>query len=240
MPTPGAERLDADDEHVAMAEAEEVLGGRARAALVVDLDRRLVGQGARVDHHQRQAGGAELLDLGVVARTGRSRPTPSTVARPIARASEPWSGRDEVERVALLLGRQRDALRERPEERVGEDDRQRLGREHADGVRRALGRASGRPGGAGSRASRRRSRIRLAVSGASRSGLLNANDTAVFETPASRATSAMRGRRRVRSSTVYLGCGARARGRRRRDPAPGDRPVVATTWASRRAFVKPV
>ena len=46
------------------------------------------------------------------------------------------------------------------------------------------------------------SRIRLAVSGANLSGLLKANDTAVFDTPASRATSAMRGRRGVRSSTV--------------------------------------
>src|SRR5690349_12613391 len=36
--------------------------------------------------------------------------------------------------------------------------------------------------------------MRSAVSGARRSGLLKANDTAVLDTPAARATSAMRGR----------------------------------------------
>ena len=47
--------------------------------------------------------------------------------------------RDEVERVAGLLGRRRDAFGERPEERVREDDRQRLRGQHPDRQRLALG-----------------------------------------------------------------------------------------------------
>ncbi len=84
------------------------------------------------------AGGAELLDLRVARRQADDhRPVDR---RPVHRAGErAVQGRDEVERVALLLGGERDALRERPEEGVGEDDRQRLGGEHADGPRRALG-----------------------------------------------------------------------------------------------------
>ena len=48
--------------------------------------------------------------------------TPSTVARPMARRQRAVERRDEVQRVALLLGGQRHALREGPEERVREDD----------------------------------------------------------------------------------------------------------------------
>ncbi len=64
--------------------------------------------------------------------------TPSTVARPIARASEPVQRRDEVERVAVVLGSQRDPLREGTEVRVREDDGQSLRREDAQRVRLAL------------------------------------------------------------------------------------------------------
>ena len=125
-----------------MAEPDEVLGGRTRAALVVDLDRRQVGQRARVDHHQRQPGGPQLLDLRVVRR--QADHDNAVHRRPAHRAGErPLQRRDEVQGVALVLGRQRDALRECPEERVGEDHRQRLRGEHAEGARRSLGQHPG-------------------------------------------------------------------------------------------------
>ena len=108
-----------------MAELQQVLRGGAGPALVVDLDDRLVRQRARVDHHQRQAGGADLLDLRVVG--GQADRDDAVDRRPAHRAGEDAvERRDEVERVALLLGGERDALAERAEERVGEDDRQRL------------------------------------------------------------------------------------------------------------------
>ena len=111
--------------------------------------------------------------------------TPSTVARPIARGERPVQRRDEVERVPVLLGGQRDALAEGAEERVREDRPKRLRGQHADGRASGAGSASGRPGAADSPANPRRRGSGVAVSGASRSGLLNANETAVFDTPAS-------------------------------------------------------
>ena len=65
--------------------------------------------------------------------------TPSTIARLIARASEPCSGEMKWRRVAGLLGHGRHAFGERPEERVGEDHRQRLRRQDPDRQRLALG-----------------------------------------------------------------------------------------------------
>ena len=62
----------------------------------------------------------------------------------------------------------------------------------------------------------------MAVSGASRSGLLNANDTAVFDTPASRATSAMRGRLGALLHSVVSRCGRLPSGSLRHDRADGD------------------
>ena len=130
-------RLDADDQHVAVTEPDEVLGRRPRAADVVDLDRAVLRQRGRVDQDDRHARATDLLDLGVVvaqadrddAVDGRPahRPRQAAVQR-----------RDEVQGVARLLGRDRDTLAERAEERVGEDDRQRLRREHADRQRLAL------------------------------------------------------------------------------------------------------
>ena len=168
--------------------------------------------------------------------------------RPLDRAGQrPVERRDEVERVALLLGGQRDALRERPEERVGEDDRQRLRREDAQRERLALGEHARDRVRAVAQGVRDHRGCGVAVAGASRSGLLNANDTAVFETPASRATSAMRGRRRVRSSTVTSGAappsaadggrGPGSRGPVRGRPVHG-RPVVPSRSVNR--FSKPV
>ena len=49
--------------------------------------------------------------------------TPSTIARSTARVSDPCERRDELQGVALVLGRPRDALGEGPEERVREDHR---------------------------------------------------------------------------------------------------------------------
>ena len=105
---------------------------------VVDVDRAVVRQGARVDEDDRHAGAPDLLDLGMVVaetdgddavdRRPAHRPGQAAVQR-----------RDEVERVAVRLGRDRDALAERTEERVGEDDRQGLRREDADRQRLALG-----------------------------------------------------------------------------------------------------
>ena len=130
-------RLDADDQHVAVAEPDEVLGRRAGAADVVDLDRAVLRQRRRVDQHDRHARPPDLLDLGMVVaqadghdavdRRPAHRPGQAAVQR-----------RDEVERVAGLLGGDGDAFAERAEERVGEDDRQGLRREHADRQRLAL------------------------------------------------------------------------------------------------------
>ena len=106
-------RLDADDQQVAVAEAQQVLRGGAGAALVVDLHARLVRQRGRVHHHERHAGGADLLDLGVAR--GQADRDDAVDRRPAHRAGEAAvERRDEVERVARLLGRQGDALARRP------------------------------------------------------------------------------------------------------------------------------
>ncbi len=120
-----------------MAEADDVLGRCPRAALVVDLDRAVLGKGRRVDEHDRHAGPSDLFDLGVVvaqadgddAIDGRAdhRPCERTMER-----------RDEMERVAGFLGRDRDTFAERAEERVGEDHGQRLRGQEADRQRLAL------------------------------------------------------------------------------------------------------
>ena len=182
-----------------MAERDQVLGRGPRAADVVDLDRAVLRQRGRVDQDDRQPGAADLLDLGmVVGQADGDHPVDRRPAhRPRQRAVE---RRDEVEAVAGFLGGAGDALAEGAEERVGEDHRQGLRGQHADRQGLAAGSASGRPGAACSRAAPRRRGSATAVSGASRSGLLNANETAVLDTPASRATSAMRGRI-VRCST---------------------------------------
>ena len=167
---PGVGGSIADDEEVAMAERRS--GARRPARAPPSSSISTVGWSG-IALESTITSGRPAARICSTSGWRADRPiatTPSTVARPIARASEPWSGRDEVERVALLLGRQRDALRERPEERVGEDHRQRLRREHAEGVRLALGEHPGDRVRAGSRGSRRPSRIRLAVSGASRLG----------------------------------------------------------------------
>src|SRR3954449_12983683 len=110
-------RLDADDQQVAMAELEQVLRRRARAALVIDLDERQVLERAGVDHDERQPGRTDLLDLRVIRRQpDRDDAVDGGAAhRPGEAATQRG---DEVERVALLLGGQRDALAERAEERV--------------------------------------------------------------------------------------------------------------------------
>ena len=120
-----------------MAELDEVLGCGSGAAGVVDLDRGVVGEGGRVDHDDRDAGAPDRLDLGVLVTQADRH---YAVDRgPAQRAGERSAQRrDEMERVARLLGRDRDSLGERAEERVGEDDRERLRRQHADGQRLAL------------------------------------------------------------------------------------------------------
>ena len=72
-----------------------------------------------------QAGPADLLDLRVVV--GQADGDDTVHGRPAHRPRQAAvQRRDEVQAVAELLGRDRDALAERPEERVGEDDRQGL------------------------------------------------------------------------------------------------------------------
>ena len=114
-----------------MAHGNQVLGGSAGPALVIDVHGWLIWQGRRVHHDQRHTGGTDLLHLGMTRRqTNRNnaidgcmihRPRQGTAQR-----------RDEVECVSLSLGRQGHALKEGTEERVGEDDRERLRRQHAD------------------------------------------------------------------------------------------------------------
>src|SRR5207244_9160262 len=68
------------------------------------------------------------------------------------------------------------------------------------------------------------SRIRVAVAALSRSGLLNANETAVFDTPARSATLAIVTRRATCSKPLLLGVGPRRPGPCRRTTARrGDR-----------------
>ena len=117
--------------------ADQMLGRRAGAADVVDLDRAVPRQRVGVDHDDRHARPPDLLDLWMVvaqpdghhAVHGRPahRPGQAAVQR-----------RDEIQGVARFLGRDRNPFAERAEERVGEDDRQRLRREHADRQRLAL------------------------------------------------------------------------------------------------------
>ncbi len=138
----GERRLDTDDDDVAVAERDEVLGCGSGATGVVDLDRGLVGEGSRVDHDYRDARAPDRLDLRVlVAQADRD----DAVDRcPAQRPGErPAQRRDEMERVPRLFGRDRDSLGERAEERVGEDDRERLRRQDADGQRLALGQHPG-------------------------------------------------------------------------------------------------
>ena len=69
-----------------MAEGDQVLGGRAGAADVVDLDRAVLRQGRRVDEHDRQAGPPDLLDLGVVV--GQADGDDAVDRRPAHRAGQ--------------------------------------------------------------------------------------------------------------------------------------------------------
>ena len=65
----GAGGLDPDDQDVAMAELEQVLGGGARAAVVVDVDRAVLGQAPSNRRARSACRRARICsDLGVVAR----------------------------------------------------------------------------------------------------------------------------------------------------------------------------
>ena len=89
-------RLDADDQDVAVAEADEVLGGRPGAADVVDLDRAVLRQGGRVDQDDRHAGAPDLLDLRVVV--GQADGDDAVHGRPAHRAGQAAvQRRDEVQ-----------------------------------------------------------------------------------------------------------------------------------------------
>ena len=122
MPRRGCRRLDPDDQDVAMAKLEEVLGGRPRPTDIVDRDRAPLGQGGRVDEHDRNAGATDLVDVGMVARQAdRDHPVDrGVVHRAGQRAAQ---RRDELEGVARCLDGGPDPDREHPEERVREDDR---------------------------------------------------------------------------------------------------------------------
>ena len=91
--------LDGQDQHVAMAEREQVLRRGAGAGLVVDDDRAVLGQVVRVDEHHRQAGAADLADLGVVG--GQADGDHAVDGRAADRQRErAVERRDEVELVA--------------------------------------------------------------------------------------------------------------------------------------------
>jgi hypothetical protein len=121
-----------------MAEARDVLGRGAGAADVVDRHAAVLGQGGRVHEDDRHAGPADLLDLrmGVAQADGHDAIDGGAAHRPGEAAVE---GRDEVERVAVLLGGEGDPFAEGTEERVAEDDAERLGGEDPDRHRLALG-----------------------------------------------------------------------------------------------------
>ncbi len=105
---------------------------------VVDLDRAVFRQGRRVHQDDGQAGAPDLLDLRVVV--GQADGDHAVHGRPAHRPGQAAvQRRDEVQAVAELLGRDGDALAERPEERVREDDRQGLRGQDADRQGLALG-----------------------------------------------------------------------------------------------------
>ena len=84
-------RLDADDQDVAMAQADEMLGRRAGAADVVDLDGAVLRQGVE----STSTIGSPARRIYSTSGWSSDSPiatTPSTVARPMARANEPRSG----------------------------------------------------------------------------------------------------------------------------------------------------
>ena len=91
-----------------------------------------------VDQDERQAGTADLLDLGVAVREadGDDAVDGRTAHRAEQAAVE---RRDEVQAVAALLRGEGDAFTERPEGRVAEADAERLRGQHADHERLALG-----------------------------------------------------------------------------------------------------
>ena len=74
-----------------MAKPDDVVRRGSGATDVVDLDRVVVRQSCRVDEDDRHARPADLLDLGMVVPSPMAT-TPSTVARPSARASDPYTG----------------------------------------------------------------------------------------------------------------------------------------------------
>ena len=84
-------RLDTDDDDIAVAQPDEVLGRGSGAAGVVDLDRGVVGERGRVDHDDRDAGAPDRLDLWVrVTQADRDH---AVDRRPAQRpASDPRSG----------------------------------------------------------------------------------------------------------------------------------------------------
>ena len=101
-----------------------------------------------------QAGAPDLLDLGVAVRQPDGDDAIDRRAGHRERqAAVEW--RDEVEAVAMLLGRQCHALAEGAEERVAEDDAERLGRQHTDRHGLALGEHPGDRVGPCSPAARR-------------------------------------------------------------------------------------
>ena len=140
-----------------------------------------------------QAGATDLLDLGMAVRQadGDDAVDGGAAHRPRQAAVQ---RRDEVEAVAVLLGGQRHALAEGAEERVAEDDAEGLRREHADRHRLALGEHPRDRVRAVAQVLRDLADPRAPSRARAGPGELNANDTAVLLTPASRATSAIRGR----------------------------------------------
>jgi hypothetical protein len=94
-----------------VAKAQQVLGGRAGARLVVDDDRAVLRQVIRVDEDHRDAGAADLADLGMVGGQADGHD-------PVDRRAADREGqravqrRDEVQLVAEVLGGMGDALAE--------------------------------------------------------------------------------------------------------------------------------
>ncbi len=121
-----------------MAEGDEVLGCRSRASDIVDLDGAMLGECGRIHEDDRHACPPDLFDLGmVVAEADRHDAVDRRAAERSCQGAVDRG--DEVERVPVLLGRQRDPFAEGTEERVREDDAEGLRSEEPDRQRLSLG-----------------------------------------------------------------------------------------------------
>jgi len=114
-----------------MAQCQDVFGCGPSATDVIDLDRTVLRERRRVDEDDRHAGTPDLLDLWMVV--GQADRDHAVDGGPAHRSRQrSVDGRDEVQPVAEFFRGEGDAFAELAEERIREDDAERLRREHAD------------------------------------------------------------------------------------------------------------